>query len=159
MFKARVPKAAQLYPVRTVMTAGTVVTIDAQGFVVPAANGADAIGFLAADVRDWASRTEAEILFPALYHGHMLAAEWINQPQVTAPKKVGIRIGAGYEYEVEIADNLVAGDELVADASGQLIKKPVGDARVSLAVVKEAGLGVGLALDSTQRVYIIRTLI
>lgn len=163
MFKPRVSKAAQLYMIDTPMVAGTAVRQKANGFLEVAPNGANAIGFLAADVRDWNSRTEKEILFPNLFHGHMLACEWINQPHVTDPKLVGVRIGAGYEYEVQINAALVPGDELVADANGQLIKRPVGNTDPTMAVVKGPGTAVGLpldhAMDPAQRVYLIRTLI
>lgn len=163
MFKPRVAKAAQLYKINTALVAGTAVKQRADGFLEVAANGVGAIGFLAADVRDWASRTEKEILFPHLFHGHMLACEWINQPHVTSPKLVGVRVGAGYEYEVQINDALVPNDELVANATGQLIKRPVGNTDPALAVVKDVGTAVGLpldhALDPSKRVYMIRTLV
>lgn len=163
MFKPRVSKAAQLYNIDTAMVAGTAVRQKVNGFLEVAPNGTGAIGFLAADVRDWASRTEKEILFPELFHGHMLACEWINQPQVTSPKKVGVRIGAGYEYEIQMNATLVPGDKLIADVNGQLIKQPVGNTDPVLAVVKEVGTSVGLpldhALDPALRTYIIRTLI
>lgn len=163
MFKPRVPKAAMLYNIDTPLVAGTAVRQKTNGFLEVAPSGINALGFLAADVRDWNSRTEAEILFPEHYHGHMLACEWINKPGVNAPTKIGVRIGKDFEYEVMINDALVPGDELVADANGQLVKKPNGDPRTSLAVVKEAGMGVGLNLDyqkdPTQRVYVVRTLI
>jgi len=159
MFRPRVAKAAQLYKINVPMTAGTVVGVDANGLLVPAANGVGAIGFLAANVRDWSTRTEGELLFPELFFGFMESLEFINQPGVTSPKLVGVRIGAGYEYEVSLNETLNPGDELVADANGQLVKKPVGDSRDSLAVVKSAGTEVGLPLNNTQKVHIIRTLI
>lgn len=160
-FKPRYPKAASLHKVNTALTAGTVVRQRTDGFLEVATSGTGALGFLAVDVRDWASRTEKEILFPEEYFGWVLSPEWINQPQVLFPKLVGVRIGADYEYEVPIDDTLVPDDELVADANGQLIKKPMSDGRTTLAIVKEPGTGVGLHLDyrtnPVPKTWIIRT--
>jgi hypothetical protein len=164
MFKPRVSKAAMLYKIDAVMVAGTAVRQRAaDGFLEVAPNGTGAIGFLAASVRDWTTRTEKEILFPQLFFGQLLSPEWINQPHVTSPLQIGVRIGAGYEYEVQINDALVPGDKLIADAAGQLMKQPVGNVDPVLAIVKDKGLAVGLpldyAMDPAQRVYMIRTLI
>lgn len=161
MFRPRTPKPAQLYNINITATAGTAVRQKTDGFLEVAVSGTGILGFLASDVRDWTSRTETEILFPDQYFGHYLAPEWINKPQVLFPLKVGVRIGADHEYEVMINDNLVPGDELVVNGSGQLIKKPNLDGRTTVAVVKEAGMGVGLPLDyrldPASRVWIVRT--
>ena len=163
MFKPRVSKPANLYNVNQVLLAGTAVSEGSDGFLVPAVSGSGTMGFLATDVRDWTTRTEKEILFPELYFGFLLSPVFINQPQVTYPTKVGVRIGAGYEYEIQMSGTtLVIGDLLVADVNGHLVKAN-GDGRTVLAVVKEPGMGVGLPLDylndPSQAVYIIRTLV
>lgn len=163
MFNPRVPKAAMYYLADTAMPQGTAVKQGNDGFLDVAANGTGAIGFLAVEVRDYNSRTESEILFPDFSFGWLLAPEFINQPGVADPKHVGVRIGAGYEYEVMINASLAVNDELVADANGLLEKKPVGDGRTTLAVVIGKGTGVGLPLDAALnpalRTWMIRTLI